>query len=308
MEKKEPPAMVRVTLHRPQASGGRLGFHKTVAAVDEEKKTAYAFIGNFIPNGREIDLPEGAIIVRKTPAGSARNEEFLWSWATVPPDGVSWQWSEPVSGRSFLTFRDAVKTALARANAGNGSRDYRDAWAIRPAETVPNPEAAPPKSAAVRNGPQFFAALANAGNGVSFDPAAGRFRADPAGNGDAAGAARDANRFLDALEARCPATLAGHITWNGQGLAVQASRKAMFQAIYGLDEELLKKAVRNREGPKRRPADAGLREAIERTIQESAAAIEKYRNETWQAAERNLYGLDLKLYPHPLNDTRIIYI
>lgn len=304
MASKEPRPMVRVTLHQPSASGGRRGFHKTVVAVGGEKKNAYDFTGEFIPNGRETDLPEGGIIVRKTPAGSVRNGEQLWSWAKVPPDGISWQWSAPVNGRNFLTFRDAVKTALEQEARQYGSPDQAGSWIIRPAGTVPDAGAQPPRSSAVQNGPQFFAALNAAGNGLRFDPGAGRFKAEA---GDAARSARAANRFLEALEARCPAALGGHLRWNGQGLTIQASRRAVFQPVYGLEEEMLRQAARNGT-PSRPPADPRLKEAIERTLQESAAAIEQYREEAWQAAERNLGGLDLKLYPHPLKDTKIVYI
>ena len=305
MTTAQAPEMVRITLHQPTASGGRKGFHKTVRSIDDKEPSAYAFLGDFIPSGREIDLPRHSIIVRKTPHGSVRNDESLWSWARTPDDGLSWEWSQPINGRQFLSFRDQVHQALQENRQRNGAHPATGDWLLRPGETVPNPQAAPPKESAILTGYQLFAALAQAAAQVDFNPAQNRFNPK---NRQAGPIARDANRFMDAIEARCPAALAGRLGWNGQQLTLQASREAIFLAIYGLDETLLAQAAQTRPAPGR-AAKPQTGDAIQQILKGADTEVDQYREEAWRTAARNLQELGLKLYRHPLNlkDTRIVF-
>lgn len=303
MTTPQAPDLVRTMLHQPTASGGRRGFHKTVRAIDDRHENAQAFLGDFLRSGRETDLPRNTIIVRKTPHGSARNEEILWSWARTPSDGISWEWSQPVNGRQFLSFRDQVRRALQETRRLNNGDEAAETWLLRPGETVTNPRAAPPKESAIQTAYEFFAALAHAGNRVDFDPAKSRFT--PA-NDQAHPIARDANRFLDAVEARCPAALAGQLGWSTQRITLRASRDAIFQSLHGLDEKLIIQSLQT-QPPAGRPARPQARTALQQLLREADAEVENYRQETWQTVARNLQELGLKLYPHPAPDTKPLF-
>lgn len=100
--------MPRITMHAPTASGRRRGFHRHVTAVDSSRKDGYAFEGEFLPDGREVDLPDAAVLVRKSPSGSVKNARDEWAVGVVLPDGRT-LWSEEYRREAFLTFRDAVE-------------------------------------------------------------------------------------------------------------------------------------------------------------------------------------------------------
>ena len=120
------PEKVRIFLATPTGpSGNRTGFYKLVQEVQEERHNGYDLIGEFIAPRTETEVPTGAVMIKKTPAGSNRYQSHTWALALVPEDGTSWEWSEPVSHRRFLTFRDQVKKALeqTRNPENNPSRE-----------------------------------------------------------------------------------------------------------------------------------------------------------------------------------------
>lgn len=106
---------VRHVLDAPLGSGRRRGFHKLVHDVDLDVANGYAFVGEFLPDGRQCDIPLGALVVRKRPVGSFKSQRAMWAYAIVTgsetPSG--WEWSEEFNGsREFLNFRDLVARRL----------------------------------------------------------------------------------------------------------------------------------------------------------------------------------------------------
>lgn len=69
--------------YRPKAgtnSGKRRGWIKHVTAVDPEGTDGYAVSGEFLRSGTEVELPEGAVILKVNPEGSVNNN---WKSAHV---------------------------------------------------------------------------------------------------------------------------------------------------------------------------------------------------------------------------------
>jgi hypothetical protein len=64
---------VRIKLKAVNTSGNRNSWFKLVTSVDRSKRDGYAFGGEFIKAGVEIDLPVGSIILEKEPTGSVKN-------------------------------------------------------------------------------------------------------------------------------------------------------------------------------------------------------------------------------------------
>ena len=105
--------LARHTLFSPILTRKRHGFHKLVLAVNEDYANGYAFsIGMFIPDGVEVDLPIGGIMVRKIPIGPVTRPSATWAYAHVPNHGETWEWSKEYSAKQFLTFRDIVAIAV----------------------------------------------------------------------------------------------------------------------------------------------------------------------------------------------------
>ena len=106
---------VRHLIDYPLGSGRRRGFLKIVHDVDLDLTTGWAFIGEFLDDGRQNDIPLGALVVRKRPTGSIKSQRSMWSYAIVTasetPSG--WEWSDEYQGnREFLNFRDLVARRL----------------------------------------------------------------------------------------------------------------------------------------------------------------------------------------------------
>lgn len=114
---------VRFWLENETASGKRCGWTKRVTGIDPTKSNGYCFVGDFLKAG-ENELPIGSVLIQKIPEGSVakpRDEgRVLIVIADNDPDcepgdgkletfadGYDWQ-------REFLSFRDAVKMALAK--------------------------------------------------------------------------------------------------------------------------------------------------------------------------------------------------
>lgn len=132
--------MVRIRYNAPTSSGNRRGWGRLVTAVDKSKTNGYAFDGDFLPDGKEVDVPLGSVVIEKTPTGSVKNGSWGWSRGRVTPDGIEWragqrdrdrgapQWGSHqdaavTDGANFLTFRDRVAEQLAEAAAAAGTID-----------------------------------------------------------------------------------------------------------------------------------------------------------------------------------------
>ena len=113
------------TFKVPTASGRRRGFLKHVVNVDPSYGDGYAFDGEFIPDGRETDLPIGGIVVRKSPMGSLKNPYDTWDWASVPFPDQSWHWSKQYRSSEFLAFRDDVALALGQEPEPDAMEKWR---------------------------------------------------------------------------------------------------------------------------------------------------------------------------------------
>jgi len=103
---------VRVTIDNNMASGRRRGWTKHVTGVDASKSNGYALHGEFLNNGLH-DLPAGAVLVTKNPAGSLSTGYHTGDLGIVQGDGTV-QWEEVASDwqKEFLLLRDAVADAL----------------------------------------------------------------------------------------------------------------------------------------------------------------------------------------------------
>ncbi|MYA30635.1 MAG: hypothetical protein F4Y31_05305 [Gammaproteobacteria bacterium] len=103
---------VIVTYHPTRESGRRKGWGKHVTGVDAQKKNGYAFEGAFLNTG-ENELPVGAAIIEKNPAGSVKNFYYVWRLGYVAGDGAI-EWDEGEWNRSeFISFRNRVAERVA---------------------------------------------------------------------------------------------------------------------------------------------------------------------------------------------------
>ena len=93
-----------VNYHPTRASGGRKGWAKCVTAVDPKRRNGYAFSGDFLHAG-ENELPVGATIIAKDPAGSVKNSFHVWRLGYVAADGAI-EWGQERVGNSpeFISF------------------------------------------------------------------------------------------------------------------------------------------------------------------------------------------------------------
>ena len=104
-----------VNYHPTRASGGRKGWAKCVTAVDTKPRDGYAFSGDFLYAG-ENELPVGATIIAKDPAGSVKNSFHVWRLGYVAANGAiewdkrEWELSEFISFRNLVADRVAGKT------------------------------------------------------------------------------------------------------------------------------------------------------------------------------------------------------
>ena len=103
---------VIVTYHPTRESGRRKGWGKHVTGVDAQKKNGYAFEGAFLNTG-ENELPVGAAIIEKNPAGSVKNFYYVWRLGYVAGDGAI-EWDKGEWNRSeFISFRNRVAERVA---------------------------------------------------------------------------------------------------------------------------------------------------------------------------------------------------
>lgn len=115
--------MGRIRWKQPTASGRRTGWARTVDGVNYDVRGAKSFEGEYLRDGEEVDLPNGAIVVEVSPQGSIKNG---WQAATayvvdgeelVPRIEDEHDWR-----KDFLSFRDAV-VALGESITGPSELD-----------------------------------------------------------------------------------------------------------------------------------------------------------------------------------------
>lgn len=106
------------------ASGRRVGWAKHVTGVDPEGKNGYAFSGEFIKTGREVELPEGAFILHVDPAGSVKNSRKEAYITRLQADGSEerlhegeYDWRD-----EFISLRQVVEGALSGTQESRSDR------------------------------------------------------------------------------------------------------------------------------------------------------------------------------------------
>lgn len=134
-------AMVRVKIKNERNSGNRKGWSKLVTAVDATKTDGYAFIGQFLNDDTETDVPVGSVVVQKNPEGSAKHGWESGSCYVIGSDGILYtthsgvfRWRE-----KFLSFRDHVARVLADPLA-NVPKEFGGTFE-KPAEVPAGPPA-----------------------------------------------------------------------------------------------------------------------------------------------------------------------
>jgi len=93
-------------------SGRRTGWIKQITSVDSSKRNGYAFEGEFLTAGQEVDLPVGAILVRVDPEGSVKNAYQSGHIYRLQADGEMEELESGDWRDDFLTLRDAASNAL----------------------------------------------------------------------------------------------------------------------------------------------------------------------------------------------------
>ena len=138
---------VRVYIEPEMSSRGRRSWTKVITAVDPSRKFGYSFLGEFLGAG-QTDVPEGAILVRNSPKGSARKPRSKWTWTQVQTGKL--RWSEPVDRNHFLDFRDQVTEALELAMAGGAEipTEAPELWEIEQPPADPGDSEKPAKAPA----------------------------------------------------------------------------------------------------------------------------------------------------------------
>lgn len=105
----------RITPVIPTGSGNRTGWVKRATAVDRSQKGGYAVEGEFL-NAVQVDLEIGEVIVRCTPAGSARKGYKQYDLGFVTSDGIVYD-SQDYTTKNWLSFLDDLEQRLEKRNA-----------------------------------------------------------------------------------------------------------------------------------------------------------------------------------------------
>ena len=94
------------------ASGRRTGWIKQVTSVDPNGRNGYAFGGEFLRDGVEVDLPVGSILVRVDPEGSVKNAWQSGHILKLEDDGEMVELADGDWKDDFLGLRDAATEAM----------------------------------------------------------------------------------------------------------------------------------------------------------------------------------------------------
>jgi hypothetical protein len=114
---------VRTIIKSASTSGNRKSWLKLVTGVDLSKGNGFAFEGDFLKEGIEIEIPVGAIVIEKEPTGSVKNSSHTWNIYRVSPIQIqdvrnpNLEFLEEFKESNFLSFRDYVAGLLAGAQA-----------------------------------------------------------------------------------------------------------------------------------------------------------------------------------------------
>lgn len=125
--------LVRLSWSADTASGHRRGWGKIVTGVNRGLRGGYAVDGDFLRDGAQ-ELPDGAVLLDMTPAGSAKRQENLYSLAWVDPtteDGYRWvlRHQKEVSP----AFLDMVEEQIALSGARQAMAQYAATAVLTPA-------------------------------------------------------------------------------------------------------------------------------------------------------------------------------
>jgi len=108
-------ATVRIRPEVAHESGQRRGWVKQVTHVDTSSKNGYAFEGQFLGEGKETELPVGALLLHVDPAGSVNRSYKYATLTRLNEDGSEETITEGNWRTEKLTIRDAAADALSQA-------------------------------------------------------------------------------------------------------------------------------------------------------------------------------------------------
>jgi hypothetical protein len=107
---------VRITPRAATGSGRRRGWIKRVTSIDPRGRDGYAVHGEFLADGREVDVPVGSILLSVEPAGSVKHASQVARILRVDADGaLNEVLDEHDWRRQFLTVRDRLAALMAPA-------------------------------------------------------------------------------------------------------------------------------------------------------------------------------------------------
>ena len=293
------------TRHRlipPVASGRRKGFHRLVTGVLDGYNNETAFQGDYVPEARETDLAPGSIIVRKTPDSSIMNPTVTWHYAYVPRPGLPWEWSGPHDNTDFLTFRDAVRSAL-QGNASAVPDKLPPFLQMIWTELPPPPD--------IQNGVEFRQAIETVlaqpdVQGLTYDSYRGLLVVLTPGGQDPH-AHRELlalpSTFASKIRSRMPYFMGLTFQWTDLEGSISLSDNHLFQAYFGMHQDFTQANIA--QDPQ--PPDRAFIELLEKAMATATARLPAYRAQTWAAVEQSLKTLDLTLRPsdNP-NERRIV--
>lgn len=109
--------MARLKISVDHESGRRVGWARHVTAVDSSKRDGYAFDGEFIPEDTEVDLSEGAVVLKCQPRGSVAHGYKIGQVFVIENGQLVQKGDDYYDWRKeFLTLRDLVADLLQTAD------------------------------------------------------------------------------------------------------------------------------------------------------------------------------------------------
>ncbi|KAA0574587.1 hypothetical protein FZ983_27175 [Azospirillum sp. B21] len=106
---------LRIEIVRSVVIGMPAGWWKHVTSVDLSKRDGHAFEGAFLDSGAH-DLPIGAVLVEKAPAGTITQPVYTGTAYVLQPNGTLLAQKKVANWtRDFLQLREAVSMALVTA-------------------------------------------------------------------------------------------------------------------------------------------------------------------------------------------------
>jgi hypothetical protein len=133
--------MVRVRYRAETASGHRAGWARVVTGVTDTVSGAKSFIGYYLRDGVQVDLPAGTVVLEVFPRGSAKHgwQEARFLRVTAKPDGGDlevlpgeWDWRD-----DFLDIRDRARDLLVEQQAAAAGENDVARAPTDPAPSMP---------------------------------------------------------------------------------------------------------------------------------------------------------------------------